>query len=140
MINVTQTINKLDGEPLMQETRCPKCIEVYQSIYNLLSDSARAEMDAQQDEMVKIVSAEPEPMTLRLVINRALMTPLEDDKLTPESGVTRLLLATRVHENDEVELDSKEVTLIKERVAKVYSNSALIVGRACLLVDPAMNK
>jgi hypothetical protein len=136
-IDVTQTLKQLGGEPIMQEVRCAKCVEVYAAIHKLLSPDARVELAEHQEEIERIVSDEPEPMTLRLVINRALTTPMKDDDLTPEKGVARFSLAMRVHNNDEVEFTAEELTLIKNRIAKLFS-SPLIVGQACLILDPGM--
>ena len=140
MIDVTQTLLELDGTEIKQDARCPNCIRVYTGIRDNLPEDAHAEFDKAATKIFEVLSAESEPLTLRLVINRAIMTPLKKDELTPESGVKRTLLAMRIHESDEVELDSDEKTLVKDRVAKVYQHAPIIVGRVCLLVDPAMNK
>lgn len=139
MIDVTQVLTELDGTEIKQDVRCANCIRVYQEIHKRLPESAQVELDRIGEDVLANLTDEPELLTLRLAINRALMTPFRDDDEKPEQHVTRFLLATRIHENDEVNLDSGEIEMIKKRLAKLY-RSPIIVGRACLLIDPAIKK
>jgi len=139
MVNVTQVLTQLDGTPILPEARCARCVGVFDKILNLLSPEAQSELSRHEAEIIEIVSQEPEPLTVRLVINRALMNPLEEDKLEADRQVSRFLLATRVHENDDVEFTPEEIVLIKKRVSKMYQ-SPLIAGQVCVLVDPTMKK
>ena len=140
VIDVTQPLTELDGKtPITQEVRCEGCLQVYRKIYELLSTEARSELEAHKKEILDIVTREPEQMTPRLAINRALMQPMEDDELKPEMMVARLNLATRIYKNDEVEFAPEEAIIIKERIVKMYQ-LPLISARICLLVDPTMSK
>ena len=136
---VTQILTQLDGTPITPEVRCPGCTNVFDRIFKLLSPEARIELKGYEVEILEIVSKEPEPLTLRLAINRSLMNVLEGDKLAAEKQVGAFLLATRVHENDEVEFTPEEIVLIKKRVSETYQ-SPLVAGQVCILVDPTMKK
>jgi len=137
MVDVTYILTELDGTPLTQEVMCPKCREVYASIHKLLSSEARLELAEHEAEIVKIVSGDPEPVTLRVIINRALITPIKDDDLKAEEHAARYSLAVRIYENDTVELTTKEKAMINQRIAKMY-NSSLWAGQAAKLIDPSI--
>lgn len=66
--------------------------------------------------------------TLKLAIVNAILVPAQQGK--QESGVdkvTKYELAKKVFAGGEVELDEKEITLIKDKVGEVYP--PLIVGQ-----------
>lgn len=65
------------------------------------------------------------PSTRDLTVARAIIASLEnplkgDESLTHKQIYINMVLAERVHNGGDVKLDSEEVTLIKERVAKTW--------------------
>lgn len=63
--------------------------------------------------------------TLRMAIVNAVLSPVQN-----ENGVEKVKkyeLAKKVYANDEVDLDEKEIALIKERVGETFA--PIIVGQ-----------
>ena len=71
-------------------------------------------------------------LTTKDVMIVCLSAPLEgDDKETGEVRINKFNIMKSLHsDKKEIELDSKEVTLLKERILKVYP-SPIIYGRMC---------
>jgi len=85
------------------------------------------------------------PITLRRVCEQTLIRPTMDvddrtgrEKPIKEERMIELYdLLKRVHEaKAHIELDSKQVTLLKEMIHKKFPSSVLLVGRAFELLDP----
>ena len=67
--------------------------------------------------------------TLKTVIFTVLTTPLEDDgKMAVDVKMKQYGLIKRVHEGGEIDLTSEDITLIKQRAAKVLL-SVVVLGR-----------
>lgn len=69
--------------------------------------------------------------TLRMAIVNALLSPVQ--KETGVDKVKKYELAKKVYQNDEVDLESEEITLIKTRIGEVFP--PLIVGQADELLE-----
>jgi hypothetical protein len=75
---------------------------------------------------------EAEPATLRRVACQALVANFKDP-IEGDEQVRRFRLATRIHENDVLEIAVKDVTLIQGLIAKVYGPS--VTGPAWILLE-----
>lgn len=108
-IDFTQQLIRLDnGEPLdIAIAACPMC---------------RREVESK-------------PATLRAICVDALLNQYEAERnLSGEEKMTRFNLAVRITNEDEPELRSEEVTLIKKVVAMMYG--PLVMGQTWNMLDP----
>lgn len=79
------------------------------------------------------------PLTLGDVAVNALLAPTEDDRnLAGTKKLERDRLARRIYGNPKAALSAEDVSLIKERIGKVYPAS--IVGASWPLLDPTLDK
>lgn len=108
-IDVTQQIQELDGTPMVTSKQvCPKCGRIM---------------------------GKEEPMTVRLAATRALTAFYPDEtKLPGEEKLTRFHLALRVMDEDEPDLQAKDIVLAKEMIGKMYGS--VVVGRTWAILDP----
>lgn len=74
-----------------------------------------------------------EEVTLRSVCVNALLSEFQNENSTGEDKVKRYELAKRIYENDELELEAKQIALLQERVGKNYL--PLIVGQATKMLE-----
>ena len=74
------------------------------------------------------------PMILRSVLCNALLSHRAEEKLSGADKVERYDLAMRIHKNDKVEMEVKEVNTIMELIAAMYT--PLIVGQVFPMLDP----
>lgn len=76
--------------------------------------------------------AKKEKLTVKDVIIVCIQTPLKgDDEETAEIRINKFNIMKELHSNKkELELESANVTLIKERILKVYP-SPVMYGRMC---------
>lgn len=78
-----------------------------------------------------------EDLTLGDVSTVALETPSEDERnLEPKKKFERDVIARKIWKNASASLEIEDITLIKERIGKVYGPS--IVGAAWPLLDPKL--
>lgn len=73
------------------------------------------------------------PMMVSDVMIVSFKTPLEgDEKDSPEQRIRKFNIMKTLHDqsSQEVDLDAEDVSMIKERVLKVYP-SPIIYGRLC---------
>lgn len=56
--------------------------------------------------------------TFKLVVVNAILAPVQNESGTDK--VRKYELAKRIYKNDEVDLDEKEIALIKERVGELF--------------------
>lgn len=74
--------------------------------------------------------------TLQTVTTRALMAPRPDAQSANGQEALQLFsLAMRVHQSAELDLTVEELATIKQRIAKGFSTSPLIVGQAWSLLE-----
>ncbi len=91
--------------------------------------------EADKDDPKKC--ARLEDLTLGDVASIALETPSEDERnLDPKKKFERDALARKVWKNTAASLEVEDISLIKERIGKVYGPS--IVGAAWPLLDPKL--
>lgn len=82
---------------------------------------------------------ERSPLTLKDVSIFALVTPTEDERnLDPKKKFDRDHLARKIYKNPKITLSPDEVSLIKERIGKVYG--ATVIGSAWPMLDPSLPK
>lgn len=76
--------------------------------------------------------AQTKVLTVKDVLIVCLGTPLKgDDEETGEVRINKFNIMKSLHtDKPEIELESKEITLLKDRVLKVYP-SPIIYGRMC---------
>ena len=76
-----------------------------------------------------------EDMTLKDVIVNSLLGEFEGEKLTGEQKLERYKLAMKIQDGkSEIDLNSKDVVLIKDLIGKAWS--PLISGQAWELIEP----
>ena len=75
------------------------------------------------------------PMTIRAVLGNVLVTSVQSDQAPakPEEHVERFMLALKVVQDDEVELDSKQIVNLKTWIAARYA--PLITGQLCMILE-----
>jgi len=119
-INMTQTLTSLTGEPLEE-------LEKYDN-EKFVSTEETPDENPQHLRKRKI--------TLRSVCIGALTGTLEADRtMKGPDKIKQFTLAVRIQEQEEVDLASEDVTLLKKRIGNMYTT--LVVGRAFELLDPA---
>ena len=70
----------------------------------------------------KDASGKDVPVLLKTICVRALTTPLaEDQSLTGEAAFKRLEVARKIYAGGEQDIDPADATLIRDRVAKLFS-------------------
>lgn len=85
-----------------------------------------------------IVKKEAPDMILRDVCLAALNASFKDDRqFTDQEQVARFVLAVKLVNGGEQELKFDELSLLKERVRKAYSDKYVILVRAIQLLDPS---
>ncbi len=106
-IDVTPQLRELDGTPLeMPDSVCMECGN----------------------------ALEAKPFTLRLACTTALIAQFRDDQVKGDEHLRRWKLANKIYDNDEVDLKSGEIELVKKLVAK--QRGPLVVGQVWELLDP----
>lgn len=108
-IDVTQQIKDLGGTLMVTSKKvCPVCGEI---------------------------AGKEEPMTIRLVLTRALVAVYADERsLSGDDKLIRWHLALKIMDSDEPDLEAKEVVLAKEMIGKMYG--PVVVGRTWPILDP----
>ncbi len=75
------------------------------------------------------------PVSIRkCCVDSLLATTDKDGNLNGEEKIKRFRLAERIQENDSVELNAEEITLLKQRISTIYG--IVVVGKAYELLDP----
>lgn len=118
-INMTTVLTSLDGKPIEE-------MERYENLTFVSTEKT-------PDERVQHVRRKK--LILRDVCTQAFASPIDSDK--GASGMEKnkwFLLSLKIQQNDEVDLTSEEISLLKNRIGKVYT--ILIVGRSYELLDP----
>ena len=76
--------------------------------------------------------------TLRLACTRALVSQSPNESLKPEEHVRRYNLAMKIYNNDLLALTAKDISLIQDLAAKMYS--PLVAAQVYLKLDPSEEK
>lgn len=75
--------------------------------------------------------------TLKTVVFMAVTTPLQADQHDSVDQKIRLYtLAQKVYQGGEVDLSAEDISLIKDRIGKVF-NHVVVIGRAFELLEQA---
>ena len=82
--------------------------------------------------------AAPQLMTLRNTSVTLLSAGFRDTTISGEDALVRFQLAGRIHEQDKLDLDVDEISLILQLAAKSFN--PLVYGRMVELLDPAKLK
>jgi len=78
-------------------------------------------------------------LTLGSASENALLKVYQDEpNLAGEEKVKRYLLAVKIHDKTNVDLNSDEISILKKLIGKSYS--AAVVGEAWTALDPASVK
>ena len=76
------------------------------------------------------------PFTLRLAAIRSLLSATRNEgEVNGEEKLRRYELAIRIKNEDKIDLPTEDVSLLKERIAKMWPGS-LIPGQAWKMLDP----
>lgn len=76
--------------------------------------------------------------TLKMILVNALLAP--DEKSKNESGmdkVAKYRLATKIYENDSIDITSEDITLLKKRVGDLFG--VLVVGQVYDILEGKTN-
>ena len=74
-----------------------------------------------------------EPLTIRTILAQVLVSRVQGDSSDVAEQVERFMLATKIVQEDEIELDSGQVTKIKEWVAA--RSAPMITGQICMILE-----
>lgn len=75
------------------------------------------------------------PATVRFCCKAALLNELKcDQNASLEKKLERYNLAMKIHNQDEIELSSEQVSMLKKRLG--LSFGVVVVGRCCEILDP----
>jgi hypothetical protein len=86
-------------------------------------------------ELVDLTTGEKlQDGTLRGICVRALLFRDPNSQMSGDDQLKRYMLAQRLQENDEVDLQAHEITLIKDSIAIIFQ--PMVTGQAWLLLDP----
>ena len=80
----------------------------------------------------------PTEMTVRNTAVTLLAAGLRDEKIPADEALVRFQLAQRIHEQDKIELDSDEISMILKLTAENFT--PLVYGRMTEFLDPAKLK
>ncbi len=83
-------------------------------------------------------SSEPQTMTVRSTAVVLLSSAIRDEKVPADEALVRFMLAQRIHDEDKVELDVDEISMILKLTAESFT--PLVYGRMVELLDPAKLK
>ena len=111
-INFTQVLKDFDNE-ILKENDCIECNGT-----------------GKQGNVVcpKCEGKREKEITLSLICTRALLTPTENDRGEKgEMKFKRFLLAKKIYNGKDVELEAKEIVLLENAVGNLFA--PLIVGR-----------
>ncbi len=81
---------------------------------------------------------EPTDMTVRNTAVTLLAAGMRDEKIPADDALVRFQLAQRVHDQDKLELDVDEISLILRLTSESFT--PLVYGRMVELLDPAKLK
>lgn len=125
MLNVTVSLILL---LLVATSSVAAEIDFTQDLYGI--DGSRLQQQVVKDGPL-------EPLTLGDVAVVALVSPSDDERnLDPMKKFQRDRLARKIYKNSKAELSPEEVSLIKERIGKIYG--PVQIGASWPLLDPTL--
>lgn len=131
MIDFTQPILSLEGEPLIDKTTSWQK-QLAQAIRSLQNGNAETAL-----EVLRGVQTDEEPLTLAKICARALLNAESSRDLPAEQKVVRGQLALKVFDADgPIQLKAEQIVMIKEALAEIYP--PLYLARAWPLLDPGV--
>ena len=86
-----------------------------------------------KDIIEESAKGEKRTITIRDVFSVALNTQTKDEVITAEEKAKVFQISTKLYTGNEVDLTVDQLSLIKERVGKIYN--PLVYGRVCELID-----
>ena len=90
--------------------------------------------DGEELTYQKTDGEQPIPLTLREVCKNALRTSLPGEQMGWAEKCDLWALGARIHDNDEPNLTAEEISMLKERIGKIYT--PVVVGPAIIMLDP----
>ena len=92
----------------------------------------KTELKGMDGKVIHKDEAKKEVLTIGDVLIVCLQTALKgDDEDSGEQRIKKFNIMKELHSNNkEIEMDSSEITLMKERILKIYPNP-IIYGRMC---------
>ncbi len=118
-IDVTKILTDMHGDEI-------RCLEDYENVNFVDSQKTPGEQPFHKRKV---------SLTIRKCCVDSLLATTEKDKsLSGEEKIKRFKLAESIQDTDSVELDSEEVTLLKQRIALMFG--VIVVGKAYELLDP----
>ncbi len=119
IIDVTKVLTDMQGDEI-------RCLEDYENVNFVDSQKTPGEQPFHKRKV---------SLTIRkCCVDSLLATTEEDKKLTGEEKIKRFKLAESIQDTDSVELNSEEVTLLKQRITLIFG--VVVVGKAYELLDP----
>lgn len=74
------------------------------------------------------------PILLRtLIINALNYVPKDGKKATPEEQMDIYQLSVKAHNENEIELSSEQISIIKKNMSEMFS--PVIAGQACMILE-----
>lgn len=122
-INVVQSLKNMDGVAINSTKEC----------VILASNGVDLVKNAKGEEVITIIDQKDKSLTLKKVCVDSLLLNTQDDTSGDEKA-ERYMLAMKIHEaKKEVDLESKDIVIIKELIGKNYG--PLVVGQAHLMLE-----
>ncbi len=118
-IDVTKVLTDMQGDEI-------RCLEDYENVKFVDSQKTPEEQPFHRCKV---------SMTIRkCCVDSLLATTDKDKNIGGAEKIKRFKLAQSIQDNDSVELDSEQVTLLKQRIALMFG--VIVVGKAYELLDP----
>lgn len=125
-INVSQVLKDFDGESVMEDMRVEQLALVFnEALAEIPDEKKRAELVTRANGLIK-------PLTLRKALVQAVSLGL--DGLAPEKLERAFRLVAKMPKDGEMDLETEDITLLKEVVGKIYK-SPLVVGQCRILLE-----
>ena len=86
-------------------------------------------------DLIEVSDNIQKSITIRSILASVLVTGVQSDRAPapPEEHVERFMLALKVVQDDEIELDSKQVVNLKKWIAARYA--PIITGQLCMILE-----
>lgn len=122
ILDVTKILTDMHGDNI-------SCLEDYENVNFVNSQETPEEQPFHKRKV---------PMTIRKCCVDSLLASTDNDRgISGEEKIKRFKLAESIQDNDSVELDSEDVTLLKKRIALIFG--VIVVGKAYEVLDPKVD-
>ncbi len=119
LIDVTKILTDMQGDEI-------RCLEEYENVNFVDSQKTPGEQPFHRRKV---------SLTIRKCCVDSLLATTEKGRgISGEEKIKWFKLAESIQDNDSVELNSEEVTLLKQRIALIFG--VVVVGKAYELLDP----